>query len=72
MQTYFVIFHGPEQQFRPGTRYYDADAAITSVRRYAMKFLSFDDAKQWAEEHVIELSEMDYIGKESFPDIELD
>ena len=70
-QNLFVIFAGPEQHNRPGTRYYTKDATITDIRTKAVKFCSFEDAKEFAEQKNIKLTAITYIGQETFSEYEL-
>lgn len=71
MNTRWVIFRGPQQHSGPGTRYYDQNGSITSVRRDAIKFYSSDDARDWAIEKNIPLSETIYIGPQEFSQADL-
>ena len=62
----FVIFSGPQQHQRPGTKYYALDGGVTDSKSTAAKFYSWDDAKEFADEKKIELTTYDYIGQEDF------
>jgi hypothetical protein len=65
-QNLFVIFALPQQLKGPGTVYYAEDASITDIKSKAAKFLTFDDAKNFAEKNNIELTAATYIGLEAF------
>lgn len=65
-EQYFVIFALPEQHGRSGTVYYADDATITDIKSKAAKFLTFNDAEDFAKEHNVELSPTKYIGREDF------
>lgn len=67
----FVIFRGPEQIMRPGTKYYAKDASATEIKTRAAKFYSFDEATEFAKKNNIELSSLDYIGIESFSESDI-
>ena len=65
-QYFLVIFALPQQLGGPGTVYYAEDASITDIKSKAAKFLTFDDAKDFAEKNNIELTAVTYIGLEAF------
>jgi len=65
-QNLFVIFALPQQLEGPGTVYYAEDASITDIKSKAAKFLTFDDAKDFAKKNNIELTAATYIGLEAF------
>ncbi len=69
--TVFVIFSGPQQHGRPGTRYIAKDGTITDVRSRAAKFYSFADAQEFAKERTITLTATTYIGQEDFTEFEI-
>lgn len=71
MKTLWVIFRGPQQYSGLGTKYYDQNGSITSVRRDAIKFYSDDDARDWAIEKNITLSTTTYIGRQEFSQADL-
>jgi hypothetical protein len=70
-QYLFVIFAGPEQYGRPGTRYYTKDATVTDIKAKVAKFYSFESAKEFAEQNSINLTVLTYIGRESFSAFEI-
>lgn len=67
----FVIFAGPQQYGRPGTRYYTQGAIVTQFKAMAAKFYSFEEAKEFAERNNIERTAMTYIGLDGFSASEL-
>jgi hypothetical protein len=71
MNTRWVIFRGPQQHSGSGTRYYDQNGSITSVRRNAIKFYSCEDARDWTIEKNIPLSATTYIGQQEFSQADL-
>jgi hypothetical protein len=70
-QTLFVIFSGPQQHAAPGTRYIAQDGSTTGRRSQAATFVTFHDAKDFAEHHGIVLDAHTYIGQEDFTAFEL-
>lgn len=70
-QNYFVIFALPPQIKGPGTVYYSNDATVTDIKSKAARFLTFDDARKFAEKNKIELTAATYIGIESFSESDL-
>ncbi|NIA10326.1 MAG: hypothetical protein GWP10_11520 [Nitrospiraceae bacterium] len=70
-QNYFVIFAIPQQIKGPGTIYYSKDATVTDIKSKTARFLTFDDAREFAEKNKIELTEATYIGLESFSESDL-
>jgi hypothetical protein len=69
--TLFVMFAGPQQFGRPGTRYIAKDGKQTGIKARAAKFYSFTEAKEFAKEKNIELTALIYIGQEDFTDFEI-
>lgn len=65
-QDYFVIFPIPKPIKGPGSKYYSEDATVTDIKSRAAKFLTFDDARKFAEKNNIELTAATYIDIESF------
>lgn len=70
-KTMFVIFAGPQQHGRPGTRYIAEDGTVTEIRPHAAKFYSFADAQEFAKQSNITLTATTYIGQEDFTDFEV-
>ncbi len=70
-KTMFVIFAGPQQHGRPGTRYIAYDGTRAHIKSHAAKFYSFADAQEFAREKNIELTAVTYIGQEDFTDFEI-
>jgi len=69
--TLFVIFYWPAQFGRPGTRYIAKDGGQTDLRLNAAKFWTQTEAKEFAKQKNIELTEITYIGQEDFTDFEI-
>lgn len=42
-------FFGPQQHKAPGTKYYDQNGEVTSMKHKAEKFYTFDEAKKFVE-----------------------
>ena len=53
----FVIFAGPQQHGRPGTRYIAKDGTKKIISQ-AAKFYSFADAQEFAKQMNIKLTEL--------------
>ncbi len=70
-KTMFVIFVGPQQHGRPGTRYIAEDGTVTEIRSRAAKFYSFADAQEFAKQMNITLTAITYIGQDDFTDFEI-
>jgi hypothetical protein len=70
-QSMFVIFAGPQQHGRPGTRYIAKDGSETGIKSRAAKFHSAAGGKAFAEKMKIGLSEHTYIGEEDFTEFEI-
>jgi hypothetical protein len=70
-QNRFVIFVHPEQHGHPGTTYYTREATISRYKLQAAKFLSFQEAEEFAKLNNIELSAATHIGSETFSEFDL-
>ena len=70
-QTWFVIFAGPNQQAESGSRYIANDRSTTTLRSKAARFLTYWDAKAFAEMNHIALNALTYIDREYFTDFEV-
>lgn len=70
-QTRFVIFASPQQHNAPGTFYMANNGSTTDLRFQAAKFLTFDEAKAFAEKNHITLTGPAYIGREDFTESEV-
>jgi hypothetical protein len=71
-KTMFVIFAGPEQHGRPGTRYIAKDGSKTEAKSHAAKFYSHVDAAEFAKTMNIKLTELIYIGPDDFTSFEIE
>jgi hypothetical protein len=60
-QTWFVIVTDSQQQIAPGTWYIAQDASPTMMRSNAVRFFSFSDAQEFAQENHIGLNADTYI-----------
>jgi hypothetical protein len=69
--TTYVIFAGPQQFGRPGTRYVAKDGTETDIKSRAAKFYSHYDAVEFAKQKNIELTAITYIGREDFTDFKM-
>jgi hypothetical protein len=69
--TMYVIFAGPQQHGRSGTRYIAKDGTKTDLRTNAAKFYLLEDAKAFTKNMSITLTENTYIGQEDFTDFEI-
>lgn len=70
-KTMFVIFAGPQQHGRPGTRYIATNGDETDLKSHAAKFPTFPSAQDFAKESGITLTDIKYIGQEDFADFEI-
>jgi hypothetical protein len=48
-RTLWVIFAGPEQTGKPGTRYIASDGTVTKQKQLAAKFVTYGDAEKFAQ-----------------------
>jgi hypothetical protein len=69
--TMFVIFAGPQQHGRPGTRYIAKDGSKTEIKSHAAKFDTHADAEEFAKQKNVKLTELTYIGQDDFTDFEI-
>jgi protein associated with RNAse G/E len=60
-QTWFVIVANPQEQVAPGTCYIAQDASPTMMRSNAVRFSSFTDVHEFADENRIALNAQTYI-----------
>ena len=60
-QTWFVIVANPQEQVAPGTCYIAQDAPPTIMRSNAVRFSSFTDVQEFADENRIALNAQTYI-----------
>jgi hypothetical protein len=68
-RTLWVIFAGPEQIGRPGTRYIGSDGTVTKEKKLAAKFVTYSDAEKFAQSKNIRLDGTTrYIGHDDFED----
>jgi hypothetical protein len=70
-QNFFVIFRGPQQHGRAGTRYYANDGTVTNIKTKAAKFYSPEDAREFAKQNNIKLTPITYIDLEDFSHSEI-
>ena len=67
----YVIFDGPQQHKAPGTRYIAGDGSSTDIRAKAARFYSHLEARDFANEKGVVLTDFVHIGIEDFTDFEL-
>ncbi len=69
-QRPFVIFSGSKQQTEAGMRYIANDGSSTISKSKAARFLTFWDAKEFAEINHIALNAHTYVDREEFTESE--
>jgi hypothetical protein len=67
----YVIFDGPQQHGRPGTRYFANDGTSTEYKYKAAKFFTAIEAIDFAARQTIPLDELHSVGIEDFTDFDL-
>ena len=71
-RTLWVIFVGPEQIGKPGTRYVASDGTVTREKTLAAKFVAYGDAEKFAQSKNIRLDGTTrYIGHDDFRDSDI-
>ena len=70
-KSMFVIFAGPQQHGRPGTRYIAFNGNVTEIKSQAAIFPTQELAQDFVKEIGITLTELKYIGQEDFTDCEI-
>jgi hypothetical protein len=71
-RTFWVIFVGPEQIGKPGTRYVASDGTMTREKKLAAKFATYGDAEKFAQSKNIRLDGTTrYISHDDFEDSDI-
>jgi hypothetical protein len=71
-RTLWVIFAGPEQTGKPGTRYIASDGTVTKQKQLAAKFVTYGDAEKFAQSKNIRLDGTTrHIGHDDFEDADI-
>ena len=71
-RTLWVIFAGPEQTAKPGTRYIASDGTVTKQKKLAAKFVTYGDAEKFAQSKNITLDGTTrHIGHDDFEDSDI-
>ena len=71
-RTFWVIFAGPEQTGKPGTRYIASDGTVTKQKQLAAKFVTYGDAEKFAQSKNIRLDGTTrHIGHDDFEDSDI-